>query len=229
MDYYIYIYKHPETGDIIYVGKGLNNRAYNMKSHFCNKHLKKIFGTIKNYKPFIEIIERNLSEEQSLLKEKELIKQIGRQCDGGPLVNISPGGKQPPNHKGKKWTKERKQKHSKLLLKYHKSKTHFDKECFEKLVQRGYTFETICNKMNLTSVKLYTRLKNTYNTQSFYKIVKNIGRFNKSKFEQLVLEGKRLFEIENSLNIKRSMLYSSLKSIYGTHKFREISAHICKP
>jgi hypothetical protein len=212
MDYYIYIYKHPISGDTIYVGKGINNRAYNMKSHFCNKHLKKIFGSVKNYKPFIEIIERNLTEEQSLLKEKTLIKQIGRQCDGGPLVNISPGGKQPPNHKGEKWSKERKQRHSQLLLKHHKSKIFFDKDYFEKLVQSGYSFEKICNEMNLTPIKLYTRFKRTYNTQSFTKIVKKIGRFNKDKFEQLVLDGKRLFEVEKSLGLKRSMLYSSLTS-----------------
>ena len=58
--------------------------------HFLNK-IRKIIR--EGNEPIIKIIEANLSEDEALIKEQELIKQYGRADEkSGPLLNLTSGG-----------------------------------------------------------------------------------------------------------------------------------------
>lgn len=105
--FYNYVYLDPRKpgdynyGDLhfdyepFYIGKGKNNRCYSHlkqknKSYKINK-IKKIqnFGL----EPVILKIYENLSEEESLINENNLIQLIGRHDKKlGPLVNLTDGG-----------------------------------------------------------------------------------------------------------------------------------------
>ena len=200
-DFYIYMYLHPDTKKPVYIGKGTRDRAYNMTGHFThNKHLKKIYGHLKSCKRYIKIIHSNLTEKQALTKEKELIREYGRIGRGGILVNISPGGKQPPNQKGKTWKLSEQTKDKMIKSWTPERRKKWGK--YQKGVKRTWGHKISEGKRKF--------------------------KFDKEEFEQLVLEGKKLFEIEKSFGISRDIMYDRLKLTYGTNKFREITSRICK-
>jgi hypothetical protein len=63
MGYYVYQYQDPSTGEIYYIGKGVNDRCWNHVSE-------------KGYNPeHLTIIAQHLTEEESLLLESYLINQ----------------------------------------------------------------------------------------------------------------------------------------------------------
>jgi len=195
------MYLHPSTKTPVYIGKGSGERAHNMAAHYYhNKHLKEIYGHLKSCRRHIKIIHKNLTEKQALTKEKELIREYGRMCKGGILVNISPGGKQPPYQKGKRWV--------------------LPEETKEKM-RKSWTSERR---------KKWGKYQSTKSRDWGHKISegKRKYKFDKDKFEQLVLEGKKLFEIEKSFDISRDIMYDRLNLTYGTNKFREITSRICK-
>jgi len=108
VEYYVYIYYDDEKP--IYVGKGKGGRY--------KVHLKKFLKTKKGKIPFydklhkmkdegktpiIKIVESNLSEEDALLKEKELSDKIGTVFKStGPLLNYNECGVRNPVLKGEK-------------------------------------------------------------------------------------------------------------------------------
>lgn len=122
--YYVYIYKHPD-GTPYYIGKGCKNRyrkhLLDAKSNrntnsFCVRTTIKIIKSGKE--PIIEILFKNLTNDDALKIEKELIKKYGRiDNKTGILTNLSDGGETYPTNISKKskskqvskfikWTKE---------------------------------------------------------------------------------------------------------------------------
>lgn len=104
--YYVYIYKNPLANyDPFYVGKGSGKRYKDhmypcilKKDDWKSRIIQKIFAT--NQKPKIEILWCE-DEAASFKLEKELIAKFGLKHEGGLLVNMTPGGDQPPKNEGK--------------------------------------------------------------------------------------------------------------------------------
>lgn len=103
MMFYVYVYHDPITFEPFYVGKGSGDRA--------RKHLSR-----KDKHPFVQKIQKLLkegnepiihkidcpSEDEAFRLEIAMIKFIGRDdLKTGPLLNLTAGGENPPNHKGK--------------------------------------------------------------------------------------------------------------------------------
>lgn len=96
--FYVYRYVDTATDEVIYVGKGKNDRAYShwkslatpKRSHFLNR-LRAI--QTAGQEPLIEIMLSDLTEAEALAKEVELIRLYGRRITGsGTLCNVTPGG-----------------------------------------------------------------------------------------------------------------------------------------
>jgi len=89
-----------------YVGKGKGDRC---KRHLTEKrtnkcNIEKILK-IKEIKkkdliPIIIKIKENITNNEALDLEIDMISKIGRQINGGPLVNLTNGGENPPVHFG---------------------------------------------------------------------------------------------------------------------------------
>lgn len=102
------MYSDPETNEPFYIGKGKNKRIFEhlqahslKKNTWKNNKIKKILN--KGLNPKITKLKENLSEEEALQLEYEIIKKMGRLCDKtGPLTNISPGGEKTDNLSGRK-------------------------------------------------------------------------------------------------------------------------------
>lgn len=87
-----YTYRHirPDTGEVFYIGKGYKNRAYDDNNR--NKFWKHIVYK-NNGSYIIEIITKDLTEEDAILHEIYLIDFYGRRDLGrGTLVNLTNGG-----------------------------------------------------------------------------------------------------------------------------------------
>ena len=88
MDYYVYLHKKKTTGEVFYVGKGCQRRAweFSARNRFW-KSIEKAHGCV------VEIYADNLQEWYALELEKDLILKYGRRIDGtGTLCNITVGG-----------------------------------------------------------------------------------------------------------------------------------------
>lgn len=81
--FYTYIHKKP-NGEIFYVGKGKNKRAW-------SKHSRSKFWsqTVKKYGYFVEVVADRLSEEQAFELEEFIISYCKSRSDGGTLVNLT--------------------------------------------------------------------------------------------------------------------------------------------
>ena len=87
--FYVYAHINPLKNEIFYIGKGSKNRAYKK-----GKRRSELWNNIVNkYGFIIDILESNLTEKESLEREKFYIKKIGRRDLGlGTLVNHTDGG-----------------------------------------------------------------------------------------------------------------------------------------
>lgn len=86
--YYVYFHINPVKNEVFYVGMGYGRRA-NDKSSRSN-HWKNI---VNKYNYIINIVDKNITQEEAFEKEKFYIKFIGRKDLGlGPLVNMTNGG-----------------------------------------------------------------------------------------------------------------------------------------
>lgn len=112
----------------IYVGRGKGNCSGRKHSHLKgdlrDKNKKKGLNKLKirkvesiyklNLVPIFLVIYSNLSLKETCDLEKEMISAIGKINDkNGPLTNITDGGES--GQYGRKWTKEMKERHSKLF------------------------------------------------------------------------------------------------------------------
>ena len=110
-NYYVYIFLDPrKQGEYIYgeysfkyepfyVGKGRYKRlkshlypASLRKSSYKNNKLNKIIKDGFDPLEFSLVIQKDMSNKNALSLELEMIKLIGRTCDGGTLTNIALGG-----------------------------------------------------------------------------------------------------------------------------------------
>lgn len=83
-DYYVYEYFIKENNDVFYVGKGTRNRAWKDNRNAACEQIK------REYEWDIKIVKENLTEEEALELEKQLIIQYRE--SGDILTNILPGG-----------------------------------------------------------------------------------------------------------------------------------------
>jgi len=100
---YVYIHTRDDTGEIFYVGIGINNRAYNLdkRNRFWNRIIAKTTYTIK-------IVFNKLTHKEALHKEIRLIKLIGRSNLGtGSLCNLTNGGEGCLGYKATKETRDK--------------------------------------------------------------------------------------------------------------------------
>ena len=95
---YVYIYLDPRL-DVplpIYIGKGTSKkRMFAHKYNAENPILKNKINAIResNLEPIIEIVKDNLSNDEAVLLEKELILKYGRiDLKTGSLCNLTEGG-----------------------------------------------------------------------------------------------------------------------------------------
>ena len=78
--FYTYAYLR-EDGSPYYVGKGTGRRMYGNHRH-----------TPVPPKDRILLLKENLTNEESIKHERYMISVLGRKCDGGLLINLTPGG-----------------------------------------------------------------------------------------------------------------------------------------
>lgn len=107
-EFYCYIYFDPRTDEPFYIGKGKGYRGWDFKGH---DHARNLTGRLRklqklNLLPIVRT-QMQLTAKKALMMEKLLIAVFGRVCNGtGPLLNVSPGGDNPPSMKGRKQTPE---------------------------------------------------------------------------------------------------------------------------
>lgn len=90
-DFYVYV-SFRLDGRPCYVGKGRGNRWLNYKRRKDhNPHLWNIIQAAGGRIPTVKIHE-GLTESEAFATEVALIAAIGREVDGGPLVNLTGGG-----------------------------------------------------------------------------------------------------------------------------------------
>jgi hypothetical protein len=85
--YYVYLHRLEQTGEIFYVGKGHDRRAW-------EKTDRNIYWKLKTQKQSYEVLihTENLTEEQAYVLEKKLIAKYKNIYNGGSLVNLTEGG-----------------------------------------------------------------------------------------------------------------------------------------
>jgi len=133
--FYVYVYLDPRKSgyykysentfdyEPFYIGKGLGDRClYHLSENslrinrnrlFINK-LKKILN--EHLSPIIVKVYKNISEKEALVKEKYLIKNIGRRnLNLGPLCNLTDGGE---GISGYKYTEKQKETNRNNTINY---------------------------------------------------------------------------------------------------------------
>ena len=106
--FYVYCLFRPWNGEPCYIGKGCGSRAFfhnKQGPRHSNKHLANIYKKAGADLPVV-ILHSCLIEEIALEYEIILIRAIGRQVHGGPLVNLTDGGDGCP---GAIWSEEARQ------------------------------------------------------------------------------------------------------------------------
>ena len=89
--YYVYALKDPRSSPAkpFYIGKGTGSRAYD---HLVTPDRTRKYSRIQEIlghglKPLVDVLIDNLSENQALRLEAELISALGTEETGGPLTN----------------------------------------------------------------------------------------------------------------------------------------------
>ena len=93
-DYYVYVFFRPWDGSPCYVGKGRRHRWLEherMGDAHYNKHFAAILRRASGNIPKVKVRD-GLTGAQASEIEIALIAAIGRQQNGGPLVNLTDGG-----------------------------------------------------------------------------------------------------------------------------------------
>lgn len=80
LGYYVYIYSHPKTEEVFYVGKGKGNRVFSHLEDAAESDKTKYIKELKNQglKPKIEILVHGLEDEKTALRvESSVIDLLG--------------------------------------------------------------------------------------------------------------------------------------------------------
>lgn len=87
-NFYVYAHVAKQTGQVFYIGKGRDRRAY------TRQHRTRYWRNIVNkYGLEVRIVADNLNEKKAFSLEHKLIKKIGRRDLGtGGLINLTDGG-----------------------------------------------------------------------------------------------------------------------------------------
>ena len=93
---YVYIVFRLD-GSPCYVGKGRGRRWERHEGRCRNPHLSNILKAANGRLPKIKFKE-DLSEAEAFAVERALIAEIGREANGGPLVNMTDGGEGPTGY-----------------------------------------------------------------------------------------------------------------------------------
>lgn len=117
MSFYVYQYKDPETLVPFYIGKGCKNRADRhltaiRNDTHSNKYFAHVVKTIwaRGQEPTIEILVKDLGEQEAYDLEQQLILKHGRRLDGGTLTNLTLGGAGPIGYKPSKESNDKRSK-----------------------------------------------------------------------------------------------------------------------
>lgn len=89
-DFYVYVIFRPD-GSPCYVGKGQKDRWKKHAWRSTNPHLAAIYKSTDCLLPIVKVREGLLNDEANRT-EIALIAAIGRETEGGPLVNLTGGG-----------------------------------------------------------------------------------------------------------------------------------------
>ena len=86
-NYYVYLHRLSDTGEVFYVGKGHGRRAW-------DKVDRNVYWKAKTHGRCYEIVfyAENLTEDQAFTVEKQLIADYKNIFNGGTLVNLTEGG-----------------------------------------------------------------------------------------------------------------------------------------
>ena len=119
--YYVYAWLR-EDGTPYYIGKGTGRRAY--------RHRRDGWAQRPD-RSRIVLLHENLTEEEALERERELITEHGRKCNGtGILHNQQEGGTQPPDATGRRHSEETKKK---MGVSQRKAKANLSEETRQKM------------------------------------------------------------------------------------------------
>lgn len=175
--YYVYLYKDPETHEPFYVGKGKwDNKRHMDHLYEAERYeiTKKTSNRIKTFKilslmkrglfPVIEIVKKDLTDEEAYDLECQLIRKYGKKIDDvGPLTNIQDDAR-PPSWKGRVKSEE----HRRKLSEAHKGKTLSDatkKKIIDTKKRRGNLRAGMLGKKHKESTKLLISEKKKGNKQ----------------------------------------------------------------
>lgn len=92
LKYYVYLYSHPLTGEVFYVGKGKGNRVFAHLEDKSESHKVKYISELRknNLEPKIEILVHGLEDDEMALRvESSIIDLIGIKN----LTNVQSGYK----------------------------------------------------------------------------------------------------------------------------------------
>ena len=97
LPFYVYAFLRPD-GTPCYIGKGKGNRWRHDGKYGRNLHLRRIIANAKESGQPLERIKliENMSEADALSMEAFFIAAVGREAQGGPLVNLTDGGEVGP-------------------------------------------------------------------------------------------------------------------------------------
>lgn len=179
---HFYVYAHfTEVGDLFYIGKGKNNRA------FSNKGRSKYWKRVKNKHGIkIEIIEKDISEEEAFILEMMFIEVLNPRC------NFTKGGSG-----GCTWVKYSEEEKTKTLKKcsearkkwWNSKDKNYKKKHLEKLVQGVKNYWKSFTKEELSKEQ---KRRNSFKTPRKILCLNNNTIYKSSK------------EAANALNIKYS-------------------------
>ena len=91
--YYVYLHKDRKAGEVFYVGKGQEQRAWQDtgRNDLWNN---KVSALVNGWE--VEIVQQDLTENEAFALEAELVNKYGRcAAEGGALTNWIPGGENP--------------------------------------------------------------------------------------------------------------------------------------
>lgn len=167
---------------IIYVGKGTGNRKDHHLKNFLlhntavNRILRsKLYKATKNGdKIDVSILVSNLSEDEALIQEANLILKYGKKIDGtGTICNITDGGMQPPSvttirklygEEGYDHIKQKKE-HTRKINLVNKIQQHIP--TIKQMLENGMMLKEIAAKIDVSTITIRRWMK-THNITMNY-------------------------------------------------------------